>query len=345
MLICYLFTVAVIYNEKKMKPEISIVVPVYKVEKFVKESLNSILNQSFVNFEIICVNDGSPDNSLDIIEKLAEKDSRIKIVSQQNQGVSMARNTALDMVSGEYVAFLDPDDIMHPQFLEIMLSQLKINDADIICCNYKKILENEKVVNTPVYENIKAKKFQNHLLSFALRKKPRPNNSLWNKIYKSSIIQSVRFEKDIKVAEDMVFILQTLINAKKVIYIDIPLIFYRIRENSITHFKLSDTYIDSHVLAAKIGMHIIASSNVSETIKHKYMVLFQKMIFKSCIILPYQKASKEEKLAFWKKYQKVLASLLEQKIYKPKCLGLYRRFCSFLFIKKQFNLLNLIIKK
>ena len=334
-----------LHNEENMKPEISIVVPVYKVEKFVKDSICSILNQSFTDFEIICINDGSPDNSLSILEQLAKEDTRIKIISQKNQGVSAARNAALDMVSGEYVAFLDPDDIMHPQFLEIMLSEMKSNEADVVCCGFKKISENEKVINPPVYENITAKKFKNHLLSFALRKKPRPNNSLWNKIYKTSVIKSIRFEKDLKVAEDMLFILRTLINAEKVFYIKTPLIYYRIRENSITHFKLTEAYIDSHILAAKMGLQLITSNSVSDKVRKKLMTFLQKIVFKSCVVLPNQKLSADDKMVYWEKYQKVLLSLLKDNVYQPKCLDLYRRFCSFLFIKKAFRLLNIVLKK
>lgn len=333
------------HNEEKMKPEISIVVPVYQVEKFVRDSIQSILNQTYISFEIICINDGSRDSSLNILQQLAQEDSRVKVFSQENQGVSAARNTALDMVSGEYVAFLDPDDIMHPQFLEIMLSEIKANDADVVCCGFKKISENEKVINPPVYESVRSKKFKNHLLSFALRKKPRPNNSLWNKIYKSSVIKSIRFEKDIKVAEDMLFILRTLINAEKVFYIKTPLIYYRIRENSITHFKLTEAYIDSHILAAKTGLQLITSNSVSDKDRKKLMIFLQKIIFKSCVVLPYQKLSIDDRMIYWEKYQNVLTSLLKTNVYQPQCLDLYRRFCSFLFIKHKFRLLNFVLKK
>ena len=98
-----------------MEPLVSIVIPVYNVENFVKDTLSSVCNQTYKNIEIICVDDGSTDNSLSVLNFYSEKDKRIKVLSQSNSGVSAARNNGIRAAEGEYICFLDSDDFMHPQ--------------------------------------------------------------------------------------------------------------------------------------------------------------------------------------------------------------------------------------
>ena len=101
-------------------PKISIIIPVYKVEEYLPACLDSVLAQTFTDWEAICVNDGSPDNCGAILAEYAQKDSRIKVISQENQGVSVARNKALENAQGEYISFLDSDDELAPTFLQKM---------------------------------------------------------------------------------------------------------------------------------------------------------------------------------------------------------------------------------
>lgn len=99
-------------------PLVSIVIPVYNVELYLRECLDSVISQTYHNLEIICVNDGSPDNSLSILEEYAAKDSRIRIISQENAGISVARNTGMDVATGEYIYFLDSDDYIALEMVE-----------------------------------------------------------------------------------------------------------------------------------------------------------------------------------------------------------------------------------
>ena len=98
-------------------PKFSIIIPVYNVEKYLVECLESIVNQSFKDFEVICVNDGSTDNSLEILQKYAENDERFKVLNQENQGQGIARNNALNIANGEYILFVDPDDFIELNML------------------------------------------------------------------------------------------------------------------------------------------------------------------------------------------------------------------------------------
>ena len=98
--------------------KISVIIPVYNVERFLARTLDSVLNQTFQELEIICVNDGSPDNCASILESYAQKDKRIKVITQENQGLSVARNNGFAQATGDYIYFLDSDDVIHPRCLE-----------------------------------------------------------------------------------------------------------------------------------------------------------------------------------------------------------------------------------
>ena len=118
-----------------MNPLISVVVPVYNTEPYVRKAINSILKQTYDNIEIICVDDGSTDNSPKILDELAEKYDNIKVIHTENKGISHARNTALDCCRGEYIAFLDSDDMYHEQMLKILYDVVTEGNCDIALCN------------------------------------------------------------------------------------------------------------------------------------------------------------------------------------------------------------------
>ena len=127
------------------KPKVSVIVPVYKTEKYLDECLESIENQTLREIEIVCVNDGSPDNSIDILENHKRKDGRIKIINQENAGISMARNAGIKNSKGEYVLFLDSDDLISPKLCEIAYNKAKENkDADIVQFKFLYFNDGEK---------------------------------------------------------------------------------------------------------------------------------------------------------------------------------------------------------
>ena len=113
---------------------ISVIVPIYNVEKYLDRCVDSIINQTYKNLEIILVDDGSPDNCLAICDSWAEKDRRIKVIHKENGGVSSARNSALDIASGDYIGFVDSDDWIEPDMYEILIKNAKKYDADISRC-------------------------------------------------------------------------------------------------------------------------------------------------------------------------------------------------------------------
>ena len=120
-------------------PAISIIIPIYNVEKYLRRCLDSVLNQTFSNWEAICVNDGSPDESYKILDEYAARDSRFKIMNKENGGLSDARNAGMAVATGDYILYLDSDDFIHPQTMEIAYFLAKRDNSDIVSFTYDRI--------------------------------------------------------------------------------------------------------------------------------------------------------------------------------------------------------------
>ena len=137
---------------KSKNIEVSIIVPVYNVEEYLERCLESIINQTFKNIEVIALNNGSTDNSLNILLKYAEKDKRIKVIDNYNLGVSEARNNGIREANGKYIVFVDSDDWLDKDMIEIIYSNIVENDCDLVMCTYVREFGNhskEKVFNLP----------------------------------------------------------------------------------------------------------------------------------------------------------------------------------------------------
>lgn len=210
------------------KPEISVIVPIYNVENYLTKCLDSLITQSFFNIEIICVNDGSTDNSLQIIKNYKEKDSRIKIISQANNGVSSARNIGINEACGQYIFFVDPDDWIDNNTLYVLYHKAKKNNAEIVECdivehrNFKFDKKSVKKLKLHKYKFLTQLKI---LFGFNYSPKDIKNNIFYiransiNKLYLTSFIR----ENNIKFldvgTEDFYFCLECFLNAKKLCYI------------------------------------------------------------------------------------------------------------------------------
>ena len=127
-------------------PAISVIIPIYNVEKYLRRCLDSVKNQTFPDWEAICVNDGSPDNSAEILEEYAKKDARFKIVNKENGGLSDARNAGMAVASGKYILYLDSDDFIHPQTMEIAYSLALRDGSDIVSFTYDRIYRPQLMV-------------------------------------------------------------------------------------------------------------------------------------------------------------------------------------------------------
>ena len=174
-----------------MDEKISVIVPVYNVEQYLERCVDSIINQTYKNLEIILVNDGSTDNSGQLCDELAKKDSRIRVIHKENGGVSEARNFGVKEISGEYVIFIDSDDYINKRMINVLYSQIKLEEADVSVCGVMNVYENNHI---PQARNINEYLILNNegFLSEYLKGERIPGG-IWNKLIKSSIAKSIDF--------------------------------------------------------------------------------------------------------------------------------------------------------
>lgn len=204
-------------------PKISIIVPVYKVEEYLPRCIDSILAQTFKDFELILIDDGSPDNCGKICDEYAKNDYRIKVLHIENGGVSNARNTGINEAVGEYISFVDSDDVIHPQYYEAMLKNA--DDADVVYCEYKKFTQEcefERIKNCDTQVYYGKDIFSNPSLSFC---------NVWNKIIRKNLLDNHRFDTNLKNAEDSLFAFDLLTKCNKVVYIKHQMYGYFIRQS------------------------------------------------------------------------------------------------------------------
>ena len=225
---------------------LSVIIPVYNVEPYLEQCLDSVVNQTYKNLEIICVNDGSTDKSMDILLKYQKKDKRIIIISQPNKGVSEARNTALRFINGEYMTFVDPDDyIAIDTYERAMKPFLDGLDIDFVEFKWEAFFDNGPVID------IKHKRYNP-----GIHKREMFAGYIWNKVYRTKIIQEMglNFIPNVTYG-DVYFSYAHLLSTKRSFFIDEKFLFYRRRENSMTQkqYKIAfKGYIDVFTNIAEI---------------------------------------------------------------------------------------------
>lgn len=211
----------------------SVIIPIYNMQDYLRTSLDSVINQTYPNIEIICINDGSKDNSLSILEEYKTKDARIKIIDKPNGGVSSARNAGIEAATGDYIMFLDPDDMYDLTLCEKVAAKIKTDDSDIVMWAHKKLKNGIEIENNlrqvrrltlPKYKHIL--KHQIGALDF-----------VWDKAFKKELLtlNNIMFANGIKCAEDMIFCTLTYFLKPKYSYIDELLYFYKVgRSGAVT---------------------------------------------------------------------------------------------------------------
>ena len=215
-----------------MKPKISIIVPIYKVEKQIDICIKSILNQTFNNFELILVNDGSPDKCGEICEKYAKIDKRIKVIHKKNGGLSDARNSGLDIAKGKYVGFVDSDDIIHPEMYERMYNCINKYNVDIVQCKFKKFKSIEDINKLSNINNVNIEYYTSKEAIIDMIDNNKINVNTWNKLYKRELFENERFPKG-KIHEDEFLTYKLIYKSNKVAYINEELYYYYQNDNGI----------------------------------------------------------------------------------------------------------------
>lgn len=230
---------------------VSIITPVYNVEKCIERSINSVINQTSKDFELLLIDDGSKDKSIEIAKNLLENsDITYKIITQENSGVSVARNRGIQEASGEYITFLDSDDYIDSKFIELMCKKAQTTECDVVFCDYSEVDAKENIL----VKN-RTKHIENHISgkeAALMQLRDDITIGMRSAIYKTSIIKenNLLFDSNRKYGEDMIFIVKALLYASKVISINEVLAFYVIWENSVTqnvslkHLDCYYSYVD-----------------------------------------------------------------------------------------------------
>ena len=214
-------------------PEISIVVPVYKVENLLRRCVDSILCQTYQDFELILVDDGSPDGSGLICDSYARTDSRIRVIHKDNGGLSSARNAGIEIARGKYLCFVDSDDLIHPQMLELLRHALLEHTADIVSTRY--ISFAAETVQFKSTENIHSSLLmrQDFIDNLYPENFERIGISAWGKLYRRQLFDNLRYPKG-KIYEDLHVYLSLLRQCQRIAVLDQPLYYYYLGNVSIT---------------------------------------------------------------------------------------------------------------
>lgn len=219
---------------------ISIIVPVYGVERFLSKCIESLMNQTYKDIEIILVEDGSPDGCAEICDSYAKKDKRIIVVHQVNQGVSAARNSGLEFAKGEYIAFVDPDDWVSKDMYKNMLETLQQENADMAICGYDYYDEDGNVDESRRYLIKELEVLtQKTVLDRFGDMPPSIRHGVCNKLFRTNLLQGQRFIKGLHSSEDVYFLTEYVLKIKKAVMIHQP--FYKniVRQGSATHGGLN----------------------------------------------------------------------------------------------------------
>lgn len=212
--------------------KISFIVPIYNSENTLSRCIESVLNQSYNNFELLLINDGSSDESLKICKMYAKKDKRIKVFSHDNKGISYTRNVGLSKATGTHIMFLDSDDCFKLNSLQHIVDIVKDKNFDLLSFNYDKFIDNPKM-NISMKKKSKLVKKDDMIFNILIEKKY--SGVCWNKVIKKEIINNVKFDEKIGIGEDLDFILSILESDLKIFHDNTILYNFYVNPKSITH--------------------------------------------------------------------------------------------------------------
>lgn len=326
------------------QPVVSIIIPAYNVGNFLQQTLLSVQNQTWKDFEVICINDGSSDNSLNIIKKFTKSDNRFKFINKKNEGVSAARNDGMKMAQGKYIMFLDGDDYLHPYAIATALAAIARSGADVCRFGYKKVTIDEKIECKPIAKGEYFKVINQPELEY-IQKRPSADVYIWDKIYKSDVAKKFSFYP-IQPGEDDIYSLQILLNIKRYVVIESCLVYYVQHEQSVMHNTQSEQWIKNHFTQEKIFSDILKEyltehpqSYLKKAIL-KYQFDSERMMIKNFLITPIRKGADD--VTILQNY-----NLYKQRMDRGNCylqaIKLKYKIVLKLLEKQHFNLVRILL--
>lgn len=283
---------------------ISIVVPVYNVEEYLRECVDSVLQQTYGDFEIILVNDGSTDSSPAICAEYAQRDGRVRLIHQENQGLSAARNTGIDAARGEYLLFLDSDDYLPEGTLENLHGLAVAHNADFVTGPFLRLFENGSIRPARMRDPIHGvevytgyDKMDNYI------RVPKQTNSVWGKLFARELFSEIRFPVG-KLFEDVFVTYRLVHNAKRLVLTEKPSYVYRKRAGSIALRPCTDR--DYDVVEGRLQEQAFVLEHYPELAHHAHVRMFST-VFQLVIRSAGGKISDKEK---WKNMQRLVRKYL-----------------------------------
>lgn len=317
-----------------MNIKISVIIPVYNAEKYITHCIESLLNQTIQECEFIFVNDGSKDRSQQIIEKYQKSDNRIKLIKQENQGVSIARNTGLFAAKGKYIGFVDADDYIEKDMYEVLYNSAKEGNCDVVISNFKSEMEGYEVLTTysfPINIVLKRDYIEKEIAPYFLRSDNL--NTAVNKIYRNNLIieHNLKFPEGVKLGEDGIFNIEFFSHANKMKYIDYTGYFYRDVIGSATrnisekdYFKRAIEVYTMEVPQAYVGK--IDARNVRKLKSIKFInsvMAYVYIYFKPCKEVSFNKRYKYVKQMVQNKHVRDALPIYHNEVYDT--LGRYEK--------------------
>lgn len=293
-------------NHSSRTPLISVIVPIFKVEKYLPECIESLLAQSYNNLELILVDDGSPDNCPAICDNYAKQDKRIKVIHKKNGGLSDARNAGIDIATGDYICFVDSDDYVARDYIKKLYDAICSNDADMAVCGYEYVFDDgsKETDEKPEAELLTedeywSKVYTSMFTTFVVA---------WNKLCKAEIFKTLRYTKG-KINEDQIILHDILRQCQKIVIIEDLLYFYRKREGSIMGKEREKKILSDDAFEGLLG-------------RAEYFLNTKK--YKLCATQIYallgEVVSGKQARKFSKRMAKIVKNIPKQ--YKPKDLDL-----------------------
>lgn len=305
-------------------PLISIIIPVYNVEKYLRDALDSVVNQTYTNLEIIIVNDGSTDNSLDICNEYAKNDRRIIVISIQNSGAAVARNRGLDCATGEFMVFVDSDDYCPLNSIESLYDSYKNEQVDLVIGNSLTIQDNGQNSdisrkNDRVREVISGVEMIRRLLIGA--------SAPWARLYKKSLWEGLRFPEGV-INEDEPILIQVYSRCNKILMLEEVVYYYRKRENSVTSSQFGIKKLDMYYNAVnneKLAVQI--DEVLTEPARYK---VIKSLLY--CLVNLHKKKRNDEEKQACKKLRADLRNYRKDGYLKNPLLPISYRILGYLFL-------------
>ena len=284
---------------------ISVVIPVYNVDKYITDCLESIVSQTFSEWEVVMVNDGSSDRSLEICKRFCERDGRFRVLEQENRGVSAARNTGIDACRGEYIFFMDADDTILPNTFEALNTVLYETKADMVSFQFQKIVDESEI-----HQVSQTGKMQVITAYEAVRlflQEQQIGISMCTKLVKRSVVQNIKFEEGRASNEDKFFLFETLLSLNKVVLLQEPYYCYWTRENSATTRPFDKRWFDGYFFAKKIYRMVCERKPELEP-EARYQLL------SSCYFLVRQMDNKKASKLYPEEYQELCKEISKLRV-------------------------------